>query len=374
MGASPRGLAPGSFLLAFVAQFFLRRLLLLVPVLLGILFITFAIARLIPGDPCYVALGERATETDCNAYRARMGLNDNMGVQFTRYLTTLLHGDFCVSLRTSRPVSEVLLERLPMTLELTLGAMIFSTTVGIVLGVISAVRRNSIVDVVTMIGANVGVSMPVFWLGLMLAYIFALNLKGTPLWIPPSGRLTSGLTLPPLTETFNLHLSGFPLIVVEFFSNLYTFNALISGNFTIWRDAVWHLILPSIAVGTIPLSIIARMTRSSLLEVLSQDYIRTARAKGLLNRTVIFKHALRNALLPIVTIIGLQVGVLLSGAVLTETIFGLPGLGTWLVTSILGRDYAVVQATTVVTALIFVIVNMLVDASYVFLDPRIRLV
>ncbi|MBI3240940.1 MAG: ABC transporter permease [Chloroflexi bacterium] len=357
-----------------MTQFFLRRLLLLLPVLAGILFTTFAIARLIPGDPCYVALGERATEEQCNAYRERLGLNDNIGVQFTRYLGNVVRGDFGVSLKTSRPVSDVIVERLPMTLELTIGAMLFSTTFGILLGIISAVRRNSVLDVVTMIGANIGVSMPVFWLGLMLAYLFALTLKGTPLWIPPSGRLTSGLSIPPLTETFQLDgLAGFPLAAVTFASNMYTLNALLTGNVKVWTDAAWHLILPSVAVGTIPLSIIARMTRSSLLEVLNQDYIRTARAKGLMQRTVIFRHALRNAMLPIVTIVGLQVGGLLSGAVLTETIFGLPGIGTWLITSILARDYSVVQAATVVIAIIYVMVNMLVDASYAFLDPRIRL-
>jgi peptide/nickel transport system permease protein len=222
--------------------------------------------------------------------------------------------------------------------------------------------------------ANVGVSMPVFWLGLVLAYVFALTFKGTPLWIPPSGRLTSGLSIPPLVETFNLqNLSGPMLTLVTFASNTVTFNALITGNFKVLRDALWHLILPCVAVGTIPLSIIARMTRSSLLEVLGQDYIRTARAKGLGLRVVIIKHALRNAMLPIVTIVGLSIGGLLSGAPLTETVFSLPGMGTQLITSILSRDYTVVQAFTVIIALIFVTINLIVDLSYVFLDPRIRL-
>jgi len=357
-----------------MSQFLLRRLLLLAPVLLGILFITFAIARLIPGDPCYVALGEHATEAQCNVFREQFGLNDSVPVQFVRYMGNILQGNFGESIKDSRPVTTILLERLPMTLEVTIGAMLFSTTFGILFGLISAVRRNSAVDVVTMMGANVGVSMPVFWLGLVLAYVFALTLKGTPFWIPPSGRLSSGLTLAPLAETYQLqNLSGVLQALMTFASNTVTLNALVTGNVTVLRDALWHLILPCVAVGTIPLSIIARMTRSSLLEVLGLDYVRTARAKGLLERVVVLKHAMRNAMLPIVTVVGLSFGGLMSGAVLTETVFALPGVGTQLVSAILSRDYSVVQAFTVVIALMFVVVNLIVDFSYAFLDPRIRL-
>jgi len=222
--------------------------------------------------------------------------------------------------------------------------------------------------------ANIGVSMPVFWLGLTLAYFFALTLKGTPFWIPPSGRLTSGVSIPSLMATYDLtNLTGLAEAVVTFASNTVTLNALITGRFDVLRDALWHLILPCIAVGTIPLSIIARMTRSSLLEVLGLEYIRTARAKGLIERIVIYKHALRNAIIPIITVIGLSVGGLLSGAVLTETVFALPGVGTALVSAILSRDYSVVQAFTIIIAIIFVFVNLIVDFSYAFLDPRIRL-
>jgi peptide/nickel transport system permease protein len=357
-----------------MSQFFVRRLILLLPVLLGITFITFSLARLIPGDPCFAILGEKATPEQCQAFRERQGLNDPIPVQFTHYLGNILEGNFGKSLKDSRLVTDIMLERLPMTLEVTAGAMLFSTTFGILLGLISAVRRNSAVDVITMMGANVGVSMPVFWLGLVLAYVFALTLKGTPLWIPPSGRLSSGLTLAPLAQTYHLeNLQGPALALVTFFSNMVTFNALVSGRGDVLRDALWHLILPCVAVGTIPLSIIARMTRSSLLEVLGLDYIRTARAKGLLERTVIFKHAMSNAMLPIVTVIGLSFGGLMSGAVLTETVFALPGVGTQLISAILSRDYSVVQAFTVVIALMFVLVNLLVDFSYAFLDPRIRL-
>jgi len=357
-----------------VTQFLLRRFVLVIPVLVGILFVTFALARLIPGDPCYVALGEHATKAVCDAFRERFGLNDPILVQFARYVIQVAQGDFGNSIRNQRPVSEIIVERLPMTLEVTIGATLFATFFGILFGIISAIRQNSMVDVLTMVGANVGVSMPVFWLGLMLAYVFALTLKGTPFWIPPSGRLTSGLILPPLTDTFHLtHLTGVAYALVMLASNTITFNALITGHFDILRDAVWHLILPCVAVGTISLSITARMTRSSMLEVLGQDYVRTARAKGLRERVVVLKHALRNALLPIVTVVGLSFGGLLGGAVLTETVFALPGVGTQLVTAILARDYPVVQAFTVIIAVIFVVVNLIVDISYAYLDPRIRL-
>jgi peptide/nickel transport system permease protein len=357
-----------------MTQFIVRRLILAVPVLLGILLVTFVLARLIPGDPCVAMLGERASPEQCDAFRDRFGLNDSLPVQIGRYMANILSGDFGESIRNKRPVTDILLERLPMTLEVTLGAMLFSTTVGITLGIVSAVRRNSAIDVVTMMWANIGVSMPVFWLGLMLEYIFALSLKDTPFWLPPSGRLSAGLSLPPLTEVWNLE-AVHPLLLplITFASNTYTFNALITGNISVYVDVVKHLLLPCVAVGTIPLAIIARMTRSSLLEVLGLDYIRAARAKGLFERIVILKHALRNAMLPVITVVGLSFGGLLGGAVLTETVFALPGVGTQLLTAIQARDYPVVQAFTVVVAVIFLIVNLAVDISYTFLDPRIRL-
>jgi peptide/nickel transport system permease protein len=357
-----------------MTSFLTRRLVLLVPVLLGILFITFALARVLPGDACYSVLGEKATRAQCEEYSQRMGFNDPILVQFGRYLGDLAHGDLGTSLKDSRPITDIVLERLPMTLEITIGAMFFSTIFGILFGIISATRRNTAADVVTMMGANVGISMPVFWLGLILAYIFAIQLKGTPFWIPPSGRLSSGLSLPSLFDTYHLtNLTGLRWAVVDFFSHSVVINSLITGHFDVLRDALWHLILPCMAVGTIPLSIIARMTRSSMLEILGLEYVRTARAKGLIERMVIYKHALRNALLPVVTVIGLSAGSLMSGAVLTETVFALPGVGTQLLTAILSRDYGVVQAFTVIIALIYVSVNLIVDFSYALLDPRIRL-
>lgn len=354
-------------------QFIVRRVLLLIPVLIGILFVTFAMTRLIPGDACAVMLGEKYTPEKCDAFRAQYGLNDNIGVQFVRYLGTIAQGDFGVSIRNGRPVTTILSERLPMTLELTIGAMLFASIVGIFLGIISAIRHNSRVDVGTMVGANIGVSMPVFWLGLMLEYLFGIIMKGTPLWLPPSSRLTAGTSMLPLDQAWGLgNLSGISQFVINFLSNSVIFHSLVLGKWDITLDALRHLILPSLAVGTIPLAIIARLTRSSLLDVLGQEYVRTARAKGLRERVVLLRHAMRNAMIPIVTIVGLQVGSLLSGAVLTETVFALPGVGTQIVDSIFARDYPVVQGFVVAVALVFAIVNIIVDLSYSFLDPRIH--
>ncbi|MCL4487175.1 MAG: ABC transporter permease [Chloroflexi bacterium] len=354
-------------------QFLIRRIILLIPVLLGILFVTFAMSRMIPGDACAVMLGERYTPEKCTAFRQQYGLNDNIVVQFGRYLLTLGEGNLGDSIRDGRPVTTIISERLPMTAELTFGAMLFAATFGILLGTISALRHNSGVDVATMVGANVGVSMPVFWLGLMLAFLFAVLLKGTPLWLPPSSRLTAGVSMPPLDQAWHLqNLAPLPHFFLDLVSNSVVLHSVLIGEFGVTWDAIQHLILPSAALGTIPLAIIARLTRSSLLDVLGQDYVRTARAKGLRERMILMRHAMRNALIPIITIIGLQVGLLLSGAVLTETVFLLPGVGTQLVTSIFARDYPVIQGFVVVIALLFASVNILVDLSYSFLDPRVR--
>lgn len=354
-------------------QFIGRRLLLLLPVLLGVVLVTFIIVRLIPGDPCVTMLGERATPAKCEAFLDRYGLNDNIFVQFGRYVTNLAKGDFGDSIRFTRPVSDLLSERLPMTMELTMLAMLFSTVVGVGLGVVSALKRNTIIDTITMIIANIGVSMPVFWLGLLLAYIFALLLKGTPFVLPPSARFTAGISLQNLDVYWGLtNLTGLKKFIVDLMSNSVLINVIITGDWKVLWDSLKHLILPAVAVGTIPMSIIARMTRSSLLEVIGLDYIRTARAKGLAENKVISKHAFRNALIPIVTIIGIETGSLLSGAVLTETVFTLPGMGTAMVAAILARDYPVIQGFTIVIALIFVLVNLIVDISYAYLDPRIR--
>ncbi len=356
-------------MLTFIAQ----RVALSFLVLIGVVFVVFAVARILPGDPCVAALQERANPETCADFNARFGLDEPLPVQFGIFVSDLIHGDLGESIRYGRPISEMLIERMPVTIELTLLAMLWATTVGITLGVISATRRNSATDVGTMIGANIGVSTPVFVLGLLLIYLFAIVLKDTPFALPPGGRLTSGLVIVPLATSWGLEdLAGIPRVVIDFISNMYLVNSLITGQWEIFGDAFVHLLLPALALGTIPLALIARMTRSSLLEVLGLDYIRTARAKGLANRAVVMRHGLRNAILPVVTVVGLSLGALLSGAVLTETVFGLTGLGKTITDAILGRDYPVIQALTLITAMIYLVINLLVDISYAFLDPRIR--
>ena len=358
-----------------MTTYILRRIFLSIPVLIGILFATFALARLIPSDPCRAMLGEKATDAVCDDFLRRHGLDKPIPVQFAVYMGEIMQGDFGRSFRFSKPVTEILMERLPITLELSLSALFISILIGIPMGVISAVRHNSWVDVVTMVWANIGVSMPVFWLGLMLAYVFALALKDTPFQLPPSGRLSPGVLTTPFWEVWGLSLSssGFLHTLLDFASRMNILNALLSGNFELLGDAIKHLILPSVALATIPMALIARMARSAMLDVLGQDYIRTARAKGLHQRSVVLKHAFRNALLPLVTVIGLSLGGLLGGAVLTETVFNLSGVGRILYESITARDYGIVQGFTVVIAIFFVILNLIVDVSYAYLDPRIRL-
>jgi peptide/nickel transport system permease protein len=358
-----------------MTTYILRRILLSIPVLFGILFATFVLGRVIPGDPCRAILGEKATDAVCDEFIKRHGLDQPILIQFGHYVNEIAHGDFGRSFRFSKPVTELLAERLPITVELSMAALIVSLVVGVPLGVISAVKHNSWVDVLTMLWANTGVSMPVFWLGLMLAYIFALALKDTPFQLPPSGRLSPGLIPVPFYEVWNLELTPgtTSFAILDFISRMNILNGLLSTDFNLVKDAVTHLILPALALGTIPMALIARMARSAMLEVLGQDYIRTARAKGLRQRTVVMKHAFRNALLPLVTVVGLSLGGLLGGAVLTETVFNLSGVGRILYDAITARDYGIVQAFTVVIAIFFVILNLVVDISYAYLDPRIRL-
>jgi len=358
-----------------MTTYILRRIILSIPVLFGILFATFTLGRLIPGDPCRAMLGEKATDVVCDEFNTRHGLDKPILVQFGYYVNEVAHGDFGRSFRFSKPVTDLLIERLPITVELSFTALFISLVVGIPLGVISAVKHNTWVDVLTMLWANMGVSMPVFWLGLMLAYIFALTLKDTPFQLPPSGRLSPGLIPVPFYEVWGLELTEgtTTFTLLNFLSRMNILNGILSSNWALVKDALTHLILPAMALGTIPMALIARMARSSMLEVLGQDYIRTARAKGLRQRVVVMKHGFRNALLPLVTVIGLSLGGLLGGAVLTETVFNLSGVGRILYEAITARDYGIVQAFTVVIAVFFVILNLLVDVSYAYLDPRIRL-
>ncbi len=352
-----------------------RRILTSLPVLFGVLIVTFILARSIPGDPCRSILGEKATVEVCERFSREKGLDKPIAVQFGIYMKDLARGDFGESIRFHRPITQILVERLPTTIELGLAGLFIASILGIPLGIIAALRHNSAVDIGTMVWANIGVSMPVFWSGLMLAYIFALVLKDTPFQLPPSGRLSAGVVATPFYEVWGWNVTeGTSLAkLLEFFSNLYIFNSIITLNWEVLTDTLRHLILPALALGTISMAIIARMTRSSMLEVLGRDYVRTARAKGLAERTVVLRHAFRNALLPIVTIVGLQLGVVFSGAILTETIFSLPGVGRSLFEAITARDFPIIQGFTVVIAVGYIVVNLLVDLSYAFLDPRIKL-
>ncbi len=353
-----------------MTRYVVQRLIMLVPVLLGITVITFAMLRLIPGDPCRVMLGERATAQMCADFNERMGFNDPLYTQFYRYVSNLLQGDLGQSVKTGQSVVSELSARLPMTFELTLASMFLAVIVGMGAGVLAALRRGSLVDLATMAIANLGVSMPIFWLGLVLMFVFAFRLQ----WLPPSGRTTVGVEIVPLVTAWGISdtAPGWLLGALTFLSGFLLPSTLLTGNLLGFWDTLKHLILPAFALSTIPMAIIARMTRSSLLEVLSQDYVRTARAKGLSNRAVLVRHAMKNALLPVVTTIGLQFGYLLGGAFLTETVFSLPGVGRLVVDRILARDYPVVQGAVLIIASVFVFVNLAVDLAYAWIDPRIR--
>lgn len=334
-----------------MTRYITTRLLNLIPVLLGITLLVFAFLHLIPGDPAQVMAGERASPESVAALREQLGLNKPLPLQYIIFLGNLLRFNLGYSIISGASILQELTTRWPATFELSVAAMLIALVLGIPAGVLAAVRKNSPIDNLTMSGSLIGVSMPVFWLGLLLIYLFAVNLQ----WLPPGLRLSqdAALSFKPIT--------GF-----------YVLDALLQLNWKVMKDAISHLILPALTLSTIPLAIIARITRSAMLEVLSQDYIRTARAKGVLERWVIFKHALKNALLPVVTIVGLQFGALLAGAILTETIFSWPGIGSWIYDGILNRDYPVVQGGVVFVAVAFVLINLLVDISYALLDPRIQ--
>ncbi|MGH8914980.1 MAG: ABC transporter permease [Acidimicrobiia bacterium] len=358
-----------------MAGYIVRRTLIALPVLAGVLLVVFILVRILPGEPCTALLGERATPESCARFNEANGLNDPIPVQLGLYAQKVVTGDFGDSIRFSRPVSQILIERLPVTLELAVSALVVAIIVGVPLGVVAARRHNTVVDIGAMAVANVGVSMPIFWLGLLLAYVFAIVLGNTPLALPASGRMPPGVRPDAFWEVWGLEVgeAGFVSAAAEFISNMQIVNAFLSAQWAVMWVAIKHLILPTIALATIPMAIIARMTRSSLLDVLGRDYVRTARAKGAGERRVVRHHALRNAMLPVVTVIGLQLGGLLGGAVLTETVFGLAGVGTALYEAITSRDFPIIQGFTVVIATTYVVVNLLVDISYGYLDPRVRL-
>ena len=347
-----------------MGRYILRRLLSVIPTLIGVTLVIFLFQRLIPGDPAVAMLGEHANAENVARIREQFGLDkpafldrdalaegDLPGFfdsQYVRYFGRLLQFDLGESIHRRIPIAETLKERFPATVELSLLAMSIALVVGIPIGILSASRRNSFLDGATMIGSLVGVSVPIFWLGIMEIMFFAVIMK----WLPSGSRLSSGIVIKPIT-------------------NLLLLDSLLTSNWVGFKDAFLHILMPAISLATIPTAIITRMTRSSMLDVLQEDYIRTASAKGLSERIVLFRHALKNAFLPVITIIGIQAGTLLAGAVLTETIFSWPGIGKWVYDSILGRDYPIVQGVTLLIAIIFLVVNLLVDLSYALLDPRI---
>jgi peptide/nickel transport system permease protein len=330
-------------------RFVVRRLLLLVPILLGLSLLVFGWIRALPGSPAIALLGERATPETIAQIEREYGLDKPVHVQYWRYVNNVARADFGHSVVTRRPVLEELREKFPATIELALAAMIVSIGLGVPLGFIAAKRYGGPVDHGSLVASLLGISIPVFFLAIILKYVFAVKLG----WLPTVGRQSA-------------------LIASDHPTKFYVLDAIVTGNWRAFVDALKHLVLPAIALGSIPLAVIARITRAAVLDVQNEDYVRTARAKGVGPFLVDTRHVLRNALLPITTIIGLQTGLLLSGAVLTETVFAWPGMGTWLVGAIDNRDYPVLQGGILFVAIVFVLVNLLVDISYGLINPRIR--
>lgn len=327
----------------------IKRLLSLIPVLLGLTLIVFFMIRAIPGNPAQIILGQLATEEAVAELTKQLGLDQPWYTQFFLYLSDLFSGDLGQSLRTKSPINEEIWPFLAATAELALCAMLIAIVIGVNAGIISAWFQNSWFDYVAMILALIGVSMPIFWLGLMEQWIFAINLE----WLPTSGR--ENVRAP-----------------IDAVTNFYIIDTIIQGRFDQLWIVIKHLILPSAALATIPMAIIARITRSTMLEVMKSDFIRTARAKGLRMFWVVYKHSLKNAVIPVLTIIGLQTGLLLGGAILTETIFSWPGIGRYIYEAINYRDYPVIQSGILVIAVIFVLINLIVDLLYAVIDPRIK--
>jgi peptide/nickel transport system permease protein len=330
-------------------RYVVRRLLLLVPILFGLSILVFFWVRALPGGPAESLLGERATPELVQAYRERFGLDEPIYKQYWSQLGTWAEGDLGTSVASHRLVTDEIKDRFPATIELSLAALIFALGVGIPLGFFAAKYYGSLFDHASLFISLIGISIPVFVLGIILKYVFSVRLG----WLPGTGRIDVTITAE--------HPTGF-----------YILDAIITRDWATLKDVLKHLILPAIALGSIPLAIVARITRAAVLDVQNEDYVRTARAKGLPPFTVDRRHVFRNAALPISTIIGLQVGLLLSGAVLTETVFAFPGMGRWLAEAIFNRDYAVLQGGILFVAVVFVLVNLLVDVVYALINPRIR--
>jgi peptide/nickel transport system permease protein len=330
-------------------KFAVRRLLLLVPILLGLSILVFFWIRALPGGPAQALLGERATPETIAQIERQYGLDQPVHIQYWKYIQRTVRFDLGTSITSRRAVTDELAERFPATIELSLAAMLFSVVFGIPLGFIAAKRYGTWLDHSSLVASLIGISIPIFFLAILLKYVFAVKLG----LLPTVGRISV-------------------LIDLNHPTKFYVLDALLAGDLNALWDALKHLILPAVALGSIPLAIIARITRAAVLDVQNEDYVRTARAKGLSPREVDERHVLRNALLPIMTIIGLQTGLLLSGAVLTETVFAWPGMGTWLVGAIRNRDFPVLQGGILFVALVFVLVNLVVDMAYALANPRIR--
>lgn len=330
-------------------RFLLRRLIGLVLVMAGVSVITFGLAQLVPVDPAASALGQNAREDQIAAYRAELGLDRPVVEQYLRYVGRLLQGDLGKSIRTRRPVADDLRDFLPATIELSLAALLVSLLLGVPLGMLASLRRNGIVDASARLFALAGGSMPIFYVGLLVLGLFYRQLR----WFPGPGRLDAVLTAP-------THFTG-----------MYTLDALLSGNWPIFQNSLAHLILPAATLGYFSTAVLLRMTRSAMLEVLQQDYVRTAKAKGLAGQVVIWRHVLKNALPPVLTTVGITFGSLLSGAVLTETIFNWPGLGRYATTSVTSLDFPAVMGVTLIAAIVYPAVNTLVDIGYRVVDPRV---
>jgi peptide/nickel transport system permease protein len=330
-------------------RYVVRRLLLLVPILVGVSILIFFWVHALPGNPASALLGERATPELVKRYKERYGLDKPLPVQYWEYVKVTAGGDLGTSITSRRTVTSEIARRFPATMELAAAAMVFAVAIGLPLGFFAAKRYGGLFDNLSLIGSLLGISVPIFFLAIILKYIFAIRLQ----WLPSVGREDVLLTVE--------HPTGF-----------YVLDGLITGNWTALWDAIKHLILPAIALGSIPLAVIMRITRAATLDVQNEDYVRTARAKGLSPHIVDRRHVLRNALLPVSTIIGLQTGLLLSGAVLTETVFAFPGMGSWLRDAIFNSDYPALQGGVLFLAIVFVLVNLLVDISYAIINPRIR--
>lgn len=331
-------------------SYIVKRLMWAVPTLIGISFLVFSMIHLSPGDPATAILGDHANKASVERLREELGLNLPLHEQYYRFASKAIQGDFGNSFKTKQPVWDEFMERFPATVELALVAMLFAIFIGIAAGITSAIKRYSLFDYGSMFVVLAGVSMPVFWLGLVMIYFFAVNLG----WLPVSGRLGY--------EFYIEHVTG-----------LYLVDSLIAEDYDAFYDAISHLIMPAIALGTIPMAIIARMTRSSMIEVMKEDYIRTARAKGCSQQKVVLVHALRNAMMPVITVIGLMMGLLFAGAILTETTFSWPGIGKWIVHAVYQRDFPIIQAATLIIAVMFISLNLIVDLLYAAINPKIRL-